>query len=116
MRTGFGAPIASGSAVAIGALVLGLAYVVSLLPGVRAAAGFSAILDGWLNGVFDTAVIVVLVLRGIADRPNRASWWLLAAALYAALLGSLATTCTTSSSTRSRTRRGRTSAGWRSIR
>jgi len=71
-----------------GILVLGVIYVASLVPGVRSATGYDAILDGWINGVFDFGVIAVLVLRGLTDRRNRRAWWLLAAGLSAALAGS----------------------------
>ena len=89
IATSLGAWSSARTVVAIGTLVLGLAYAATLLPGVRDAAGFSVPLDGWLNGVFRAAVIAVLVLRGFADRTDRLAWWLLAAGLGAALLGTL---------------------------
>ena len=44
-------------------MALGLVYAVSLVPGVRQTSGFLPLLDGWLNAIVDTAVIVPVLLR-----------------------------------------------------
>jgi diguanylate cyclase (GGDEF)-like protein len=76
----------------VGAVVVALAaiYGVSLLPGVRPQAGYVPALDGWLNAVVDGGVVLLLVIRGLADRRERTAWWFLAGGLASALAGSLA--------------------------
>jgi diguanylate cyclase (GGDEF)-like protein len=71
-------------------VVLAVIYGVSLLPGVRPHAGYLPALDGWLNAVVDGGVVLLLVIRGLADRRERTAWWFLAAGLACALGGSLA--------------------------
>ena len=54
-------------------LALGAVYGISLVPGVRSAPGYRADLDWWLNMTVDGLVILVLVLRVVADRRDRAA-------------------------------------------
>jgi diguanylate cyclase (GGDEF)-like protein len=72
------------------AAVLAVVYAVSLMPGVRSAGGFSPLLDGWLNGVVDGLVIVLVLLRARRDARERLAWACLAGALLCALAGSIA--------------------------
>jgi diguanylate cyclase (GGDEF)-like protein len=69
-------------------LLLAGAYGVTLLPGVRPVSGYDPALDGWLNSIVDGAVVLLLVLRGLAVRRERAAWLFLAAGLASALAGS----------------------------
>ncbi|MDP9435797.1 MAG: GGDEF-domain containing protein, partial [Actinomycetota bacterium] len=47
-------------------------------------------MDGWLNAVVDLGVIVVLLLRGLAERREQPAWLSLTAGLAAAFAGSVA--------------------------
>src|SRR3712207_2121688 len=69
-------------------LALGAVYGISLVPGVRSAPGYRPDVDWWLNMTVDGLVILVLVLRVVADRRDRAAWVLMAAGLVAAFAGS----------------------------
>ena len=54
--------------------VLGCGYAVSLVPGVRRGEGYVAALDGWVNCLFVTGVIALVLVRATRDRENRAAW------------------------------------------
>ena len=69
---------------------LGAAYAVTLVPGVRDAPGYVALLDGWANNLFGLGVVVLIVERAVRDREDRAAWLFFAAALSAYLGGSVA--------------------------
>jgi signal transduction histidine kinase len=71
-------------------LVLGAVYAVTLLPGVRQAPGYQAAVDWWLNMTVDALVILVLALRTVIDRRDRAAWLLMTVGLVAAFAGSTA--------------------------
>jgi diguanylate cyclase (GGDEF)-like protein len=71
-------------------VVLGAGYAVSLLPGVRAAAGYQPLLDGWLNNLFLSGVVLLVALRAARAGGDRAAWWCLAVGTAAKLVGSLA--------------------------
>jgi diguanylate cyclase (GGDEF)-like protein len=68
---------------------LGTTYAVSLLPGVRSGAGYVAALDGWVNSLFFTGVIALLLVRAKGDRRDRAAWLCFALGLACWLAGSL---------------------------
>jgi signal transduction histidine kinase len=70
--------------------VLGAIYAITLVPGVRPTPGYRTAIDWWLNMTVDAAVIVVLALRTLADRRDRAAWLFMTAGLVAAFAGSLA--------------------------
>src|SRR5687767_1227063 len=70
--------------------LLGLVYAVLLVPGVRPTPGYSALIDVWLNMTVDAVVVVVLVLRSLAVRRDRAAWLLMSAGLAAAFAASTA--------------------------
>ncbi|TQN42953.1 signal transduction histidine kinase [Blastococcus colisei] len=69
-------------------LILGSLYAVTLLPGVRQAPGYQAAIDWWLNTIVDGLVIVVLGLRTVIDRRDRAAWLFMTAGLVAAMAAS----------------------------
>ena len=69
--------------------VLGVAYAVSLLPGVRGGSGYVVLLDGWANNLFAAGVIVLTVLRAVANRQERGAWLCFAGALTTYLCGNL---------------------------
>ncbi|SHN66447.1 Signal transduction histidine kinase [Geodermatophilus obscurus] len=71
-------------------LALGAVYAVTLVPGVRLTPGYRAALDWWLNMAVDGLVILVLALRVLVDRRDRAAWLLMTAGLGAAFAGSTA--------------------------
>ena len=54
----------------------------------RPTPGYQAGLDGWLNMAVDGLVILVLALRVLADRTDRAAWSFMTAGLVAAFAGS----------------------------
>jgi signal transduction histidine kinase len=68
-------------------LVLGAIYAVTLVPGVGPT-GYAPAIDWWLNMTVDALVIVVLALRVVVDRRDRAAWLLMTAGLAAAFAGS----------------------------
>ena len=68
---------------------LGVAYVVSLVPGVRGETGTRPLFDVWLNLLFKAGVVAVVALRGWFDPRLRAAWWCLSLGLFAAFLGSV---------------------------
>jgi signal transduction histidine kinase len=68
-------------------LVLGAVYVITLVPGVGPA-GWSPAIDGWLNMTVSGLVILVLVLRSLLDRRDRAAWLVMTAGLVAAFIAS----------------------------
>jgi signal transduction histidine kinase len=68
-------------------LVLGAVYAVTLVPGVGPA-GYAPAIDWWLNMTVDALVIIVLALRVVVDRRDRAAWLLMTAGLAAAFAGS----------------------------
>src|SRR3712207_6015124 len=70
-------------------LALGAVYGISLVPGVRSGPGYRPDLDWWLNMTVDGLVIVVLVLRVVADRRDRAAWLVMTVGLVAAFAGSI---------------------------
>ncbi len=69
-------------------LTLGAVYGVTLVPGVRPTPGYQPAIDGWLNMTVDGLVILVLALRVLVDRRDRAAWLLMTAGLVAAFAGS----------------------------
>jgi signal transduction histidine kinase len=69
-------------------LVLASVYAVTLVPGVRPTSGYQPAIDWWLNMTVDAAVIVVLALRTLVDRRDRAAWLFMTAGLLAAFAGS----------------------------
>ncbi|MGY1663997.1 hypothetical protein ACI78Q_22430, partial [Geodermatophilus sp. SYSU D00705] len=69
-------------------LVSGAVYGATLVPGIRQAPGYDAAVDGWLNMTVDGLVIVVLALRCVADRRDRAAWLFMTAGLVAAFAAS----------------------------
>lgn len=71
-------------------LALGVGYAVTLVPGVRPTPGYHVALDWWLNMTVDGLVVLVLVLRVLVDRRDRAAWLLMAGGLVAAFAGSTA--------------------------
>ena len=71
-------------------LALGTVYAVTLVPGVRPTPGYRPALDWWLNMTVDGLVVLVLVLRVLVDRRDRAAWLFMAAGLVAAFAGSTA--------------------------
>ncbi len=71
-----------------GTLALAAVYAVTLVPGVRAAPGYREGVDWWLNMTVDGLVILVLALRVLVDRRDRAAWLCMTAGLVAAFAGS----------------------------
>ncbi len=71
-------------------LVLGAVYAVTLVPGMRPTPGYQAAIDWWLNMTVDALVILVLALRTLVDRRDRAAWLFMTAGLVAAFAGSTA--------------------------
>ena len=71
-------------------LAFGAGYGVTLVPGVRSAPGYRSALDGWLNMTVDGLVILVIALRVLVDRRDRAAWLCMTAGLVAAFAGSTA--------------------------
>jgi signal transduction histidine kinase len=69
-------------------LVLGAVYAVTLVPGIRPTPGYRPALDWWLNMTVDGLVILVLALRVLVDRRDRAAWLCMTAGLVAAFAGS----------------------------
>ena len=69
--------------------VLGATYGASLLPGVRSGAGYVALLDGWVSGLFFSGVIALVVVRAAGEREDRAAWLSFALGLTAYLAGNL---------------------------
>jgi signal transduction histidine kinase len=69
---------------------LGAVYAVTLVPGVRPTPGYRADIDWRLNTTVDACVILVLALRTLVDRRDRAAWLFMTAGLVAALAGSTA--------------------------
>jgi len=69
-------------------LALGAVYALTLVPGVRPTPGYQAGLDWWLNMAVDGLVILVVLLRVLADRTDRAAWLLMTLGLVAAFAGS----------------------------
>ncbi|MGF1662690.1 MAG: putative bifunctional diguanylate cyclase/phosphodiesterase [Kineosporiaceae bacterium] len=70
-------------------VLLGLAYVVSLIPGVRPAPGFDTGLDVWLYDAFCTGVIALVAIRAARDRRERWAFAALAVGLASYLAGDL---------------------------
>ena len=70
-------------------LILNVPYCVLLLPVVRPDGGFDPVVDQWLNGLADAAIIVAILLVAGLNRATRAGWLSIAAAMVAALLASL---------------------------
>ncbi len=70
--------------------VLGAVYAITLVPGVRPVPGYRADVDWWLNMTVDALVILVLALRVVASRRERAAWAVMTAGLVAAFAGSTA--------------------------
>ncbi len=68
---------------AVGALLVLLlvVFAVSVVPGVRATAGFDPLIDGWLQGTVYALAAVLGVLRAAAGGPHRGAWAFVAAAL-----------------------------------
>ncbi|SDO21874.1 Signal transduction histidine kinase [Geodermatophilus sp. DSM 45219] len=80
-------PHSTGSLIRVTAwlmLALGTVYAVTLLPGIRPAPGYRSAIDGWLNMTVDGLVILVLALRCVLDRRDRAAWLFMTAGLVAA--------------------------------
>ncbi len=71
-------------------VALAAVYAVTLLPGVRPAPGYQPAVDWWLNMTVDATVILVLALRVVVDRSDRAAWLFMTAGLVAAFAGSTA--------------------------
>src|SRR3712207_23420 len=71
-------------------LALGAFYAVTLVPGVRETPGYQPGIDWWLNTVVDGLVILVILLRVLVDRRDRAAWLFLTLGLVAAFAGSTA--------------------------
>jgi diguanylate cyclase (GGDEF)-like protein len=86
-------PVSRAARLLMGALLLEvLLFLVSTVPGVRAATGFEATgfdpwLDGWLQGAGYVTAAVLAVLRPVASPVDRAVWAWLAAAVCARALG-----------------------------
>jgi signal transduction histidine kinase len=70
-------------------LALGAVYMITLVPGIGPD-GWSPAIDGWLNMSVCALVIVVLVLRTMLDRRDRAAWLCMIAGLVAAFCASTA--------------------------
>jgi signal transduction histidine kinase len=70
-------------------LVLGAAYAITLVPGIGPS-GWTPAIDGWLNMTVNGLVIVVLALRALLDRRDRAAWLFMTAGLVAAFAASTA--------------------------
>jgi len=70
-------------------LALGAGYMITLVPGIGPD-GWSPAIDGWLNMSVCALVIVVLVLRTMLDRRDRAAWLCMIAGLVAAFCASTA--------------------------
>jgi hypothetical protein len=71
-------------------LALGAVYAVTLVPGIRPTPGYRAAIDWWLNMTVDGLVILVLALRVLVDRRDRAAWLVMTLGLVAAFTGSTA--------------------------
>jgi diguanylate cyclase (GGDEF)-like protein len=71
------------------ALASGLPYVVSLLPGARADAGFDALVDGWCQQVFVLAVVGLAAVRGLRYQEDRVAWLTFASGLACYLAGNV---------------------------
>jgi signal transduction histidine kinase len=69
-------------------LVLGAVYAVTLVPGIRPTPGYDVAIDWWLNSSVDALVVLVLALRTLIDRRDRAAWLFMTAGLVAAFAGS----------------------------
>ena len=87
-------------------LALGVIYGLTLLPGLRRP-GYRTDIDWWLNMTVDALVIVVLALRTVIDRRERAAWLVMTAGLLGAFAVAAPTSRTTNTWTRSRAPRAR---------
>ena len=76
-------------AVRVVTALLAVVYAVSLVPGVRSVSGFSPLIDGWLNGIVDGLVIVLVLFRARRGGRERLAWACLGGALLCALAGSI---------------------------
>jgi signal transduction histidine kinase len=70
-------------------LALGLVYGLTLVPGIGPT-GYSTAIDWWLNMTVDGLVIVVVALRTLVDRRDRAAWSFMTAGLITAFAASTA--------------------------
>jgi signal transduction histidine kinase len=70
-------------------LALGTLYGVTLVPGIGPA-GYHVAIDWWLNMTVDALVILVLALRTLVDRRDRAAWLFMTAGLVTAFAASTA--------------------------
>ena len=69
-------------------LALGSVYALTLVPGVPPTPGYQPAVDWWLNMTVDALVVLVLALRTLVDRRDRAAWSFMTAGLVAAFAGS----------------------------
>ncbi len=69
-------------------LALGAVYAVTLVPGIRSTPGYQPAIDGWLNMTVDGLFVLVIALRVLVDRRDRAAWLCMTAGLVAAFAGS----------------------------
>ncbi|PRY38595.1 diguanylate cyclase (GGDEF)-like protein [Geodermatophilus tzadiensis] len=72
------------------AVLAGVPYLVSLLPGVRSSTGISTLLDGWCQHVFLVAVIGVVSCRALGSPTDRRAWTAFALGMCAFEGGNLA--------------------------
>ncbi len=70
-------------------LLLGAAYVVSLVPGVRPEPGFDTGFDVWLNDAFGVGVVVLALVRAVQDRRERWAFVALAVAVMSYVVGTM---------------------------
>jgi diguanylate cyclase (GGDEF)-like protein len=89
-----GAPRAPGSSLPwtarVGLVLLAVevaAFTVTTIPGVRAHEGFSPLIDGWLQGGAYVTAALVVSLRPLLSRIDRAIWCWMAAAVLSRALG-----------------------------
>jgi diguanylate cyclase (GGDEF)-like protein len=70
-------------------VLVGVAYVVSLVPGVRSEPGFDTGLDVWLNDTFCLGVVSLTLIRAFRDRSERWAFVAMAVGLACDLIGSM---------------------------
>jgi len=70
-------------------LLLGGAYVISLVPGIRPEPGFDTGLDVWLNDAFGVGVVALTLVRAAQDRRERWAFVALAVAVASYVIGTV---------------------------
>jgi diguanylate cyclase (GGDEF)-like protein len=72
------------------ALISGVPYLVSLLPGARVDTGFDVLLDGWCQQLFLLCIVGLGLVRGVRHRADRVAWLVFAGGLACYLAGNVA--------------------------